>query len=379
MIKICVGDRIKQKCGEFAELVVLLPDYKCKVRFDNGVEKICSKQKFIDGVVSNIIRNSRYVGERVLQKCGEYAELVELLDNDRCKVRFDSGVEKNCTRNAFRNGLVSTGGVRTKWGNLIYIGSRVFQKCGEYAEIIELLPNYRCIVRFDNGIEKECSIRLFALGEVANKNRTTLSIGDRVLQSCGEEAEIVDLLHNNKCVVRFDNGVTKTVQKSHFVNGTAPCISRTKRYVGERVLQKCGWYAEIIELLPESTCRVRFDNGVERVCERWLFAQGEISENNKRYVGERILQACGAVAEIIELLDNDKCKVMFEDGEVQVCERPYFTHGSIVPPILGSHRGRYRYTKTDERVLSMYFDKVRGRYIGLLRRKDKTHYMRVLD
>lgn len=39
MIKICVGDRIKQKCGEFAELVVLLPDYKCKVRFDNGVEK----------------------------------------------------------------------------------------------------------------------------------------------------------------------------------------------------------------------------------------------------------------------------------------------------------------------------------------------------
>ena len=70
---------------------------------------------------------------------------------------------------------------------------------------------------------------------------------------------------------------------------------------------------------------------------------------------------------------------MFEDGEVQVCERPYFTHGSIVPPILGSHRGRYRYTKTDERVLSMYFDKVRGRYIGLLRRKDKTHYMRVLD
>lgn len=51
MIKICVGDRIKQKCGEFAELVVLLPDYKCKVRFDNGVEKICSKQRFIEGVV----------------------------------------------------------------------------------------------------------------------------------------------------------------------------------------------------------------------------------------------------------------------------------------------------------------------------------------
>lgn len=379
MIKICVGDRIKQRCGEFAELVMLLPDYKCKVRFDNGVEKICSKQMFKEGVVSNIIINSRYVGERVLQKCGEYAELVELLDNDRCKVRFDSGVEKNCTRNTFRNGRVSTGGVRTKWGNLIYIGSRVFQNCGEYAEIIELLPNYRCIVRFDNGIEKECSIRLFALGEVANKNRTTLSIGDRVLQSCGEEAEIVDLLHHNKCVVRFDNGVTKTVQRSYFVNGTVPCISRTKRYVGERVLQKCGWYAEIIELLPESTCRVRFDNGVERVCERRLFAQGELSENNKRYVGERILQACGAVAEIVELSDNCTCKVRFSDGSTQVCSRNGLKRGIIIPPVLKGRKGNYRYCKTNELMLSMYFDEVKGHYIGLLKREDRTRYMRVLD
>lgn len=100
MIKICVGDRIKQKCGEFAELIELLPNRKCRVKFDSGKEIVCCRGQFVKkGLTSNCTR--RYVGERVLQSCGEWAELIELLPDLKCRVRFDNGIEKVCTRGAF--------------------------------------------------------------------------------------------------------------------------------------------------------------------------------------------------------------------------------------------------------------------------------------
>lgn len=435
-----VGERILQNCGEYAEIIELLPNNRCVIRFDSGVTKVCKRFSFSGGRTSYRVKTSMFIGKRVLQKCGEYAEVIELLQNDRYVVRFDSGVEKECNKFRFEHGCVSS--KENKVSTTRYVGERILQNCGEYAEIIELLPNGRCRIRFDNGVEKECDRTKFSGKSVSNEsNILKRYIGERILQNCGEYAEIVELLPNSKCRVRFDSGVEKVssriqfaskgvsnktvtrkqnisnryvgeriLQKSgeyaeliellpnrkcrvKFDSGEEIVCCReqfvkkgltsncTRRYVGERVLQSCGEWAELIELLPDLKCRVRFDNGIEKVCIRSVFTGGSVAmrARNIRHVGERQLQNCGAVAEIIELLDNGKCKVMFEDGEVQVCERPYFTHGSIVPPILGSHRGRYRYTKTDERVLSMYFDKVRGRYIGLLRRKDKTHYMRVLD
>lgn len=428
-----VGERILQKCGEYAEIIELLPNNRCVVRFDSGVTKVCQRCSFSDGRTSHRVKTNMFVGKRVLQNCREYAEVIEILSNNRCVIRFDSGIEKECNKFRFENGCVAPKGKQVPITR--YVGERVLQNCGEYAEIIELLPNDRCRIRFDSGVEKECARTQFSRKSVSNEsniprryigerilqkngeyaeiiellpnkkckvkfdsgkeivcwreqfskkelasNCTRRYVGERILQSCGEWAELLELLPNRKCMVKFDSGEEIVCYRGQFVKKelTSNC---TRRYVGERVLQSCGEWAELIELLPDLKCRVRFDNGIEKVCTRGAFTGGSVTMRvrNIRYVGERQLQNCGVVAEIIELLDNGKCKVMLEDGEVQVCERYSFTHCRVVPSILGSYRGLYRYTKTGERVLSMYFDKERGRYIGLLRRKDKTHYMRVLD
>lgn len=374
-----VGERILQNCGEYAEIIELLPNNRCVVRFDSGVTKVCQRCSFSDGRTSHRVKTNMFVGKRVLQNCGEYAEVIEILSNNRCVIRFDSGIEKECNKFRFENGCVAPKEKQVQITR--YVGERILQNCGEYAEIIELLPNGRCRIRFDNGTEKECARNKFSRKSVSNEsNIPRRYIGEGILQKNGEYAEIIELLPNKKCKVKFDSGKEIVCWREQFSKKEL-ASNCTRRYVGERVLQSCGEWAELLELLPDFKCRVRFDNWIEKVCTRSSFAGGSVSMRTQsiRYVGERQRQNCGAVAEIIELLDNGKCKVMLEDGEVQVCKRSSFTHGSIVPPILGSHRGLYKYTKTGEMVLSMYFDKEIGRYIGLLRRKDKTHYMRVLD
>lgn len=261
-----------------------------------------------------------------------------------------------------------------------YVGERVLQKCGEYAELIELLQDYMCKVKFDSGVEKVCSRQKFGSGDVASSNKRIFSVGDRFLQKCGEYAEIVELLSNARCKVRFDSGFERECQRGHVSNGNVSNKGISYRRVGERILQKCGEYAEIIELLEEGKCRIKFDNGAEVRCNRNLFNLGLVAYNSraKRSIGEKVTQNCGAVAELVEFKENGECLVKFIDGYTCISNKGRFAKGSVMHPLIRYGGGTYIYKNTSESILSMYFDERIKHYVMVLRRTDGTRYVRVL-
>lgn len=216
MSKRYVGERVLQKCGEWAEIIELLPNYMCIIKFDNGIEKLCKRASFSSGVASSKTWNHgtrRYIGERILQNCGEYAEITELLPKQKCRVRFDSGLEKICKRNSF-----SSGDIPTTSHKRLYVGERVLQNCGEYAEIVELLPNGRCMVKFDSGVEKLCTRSDFSSGGVYISSKKRVYVGEKAQQNCGAVAEIVKITEGVLCTVRWEDGSEAEITRASFRN-----------------------------------------------------------------------------------------------------------------------------------------------------------------
>lgn len=210
-----VGERVLQSCGAYAVIIELLQNYMCRIRFESGVERVCSRQRFASGEVSLNSKRALSVGDRFLQNCGEYAEIIELLPNDRCRARFDSGVERVCKRGQVRSGRLSNKGISYR-----HVGERVFQRCGEWAELVKLLDDGKCRIKFDNGAEVRCNRNLFNLGIVAYNSRTKRSIGEKVTQNCGAVAELVSIGKDNECVVKFNDGYTCVSSKGRFANGS---------------------------------------------------------------------------------------------------------------------------------------------------------------
>lgn len=360
----------------------------------------------------------RFVGERVLQKCGEYAEIIELLpDNRRCRIRFDSGVEKECLRQGFSKGIISNKGV-----HYCQVGDKYKQKCGRTAEIFELLPDGRCKVRFESGLEKECFRSSVVCGSLRDQERSYRYVGEVRMQNCGSKAEIVKLLPRGKCLVRFESGFEKECKRGSFADGS---VQDENYFVkeGDQVFQRCGMNCECIKLLEDAKCLVRFENGVEKVVPRYLFKEGKLSHRERSKVGDEVMQTRGYKAKIVKILPNRKCLIEFEDGNQKECFAYEFRNGRVLNDkaepncfrhnkygmkytikhlegdlreltfedgsnvvVEGKVDNRYpsyikggRYTKTGDRIVSVRFNEKSRSYEGVLRRADGYKYSMTLN
>lgn len=214
--------------------------------------------------------------------------------------------------------------------NKRYVGERILQKCGQYAEIIELCDDYnKCRVRFDNGFERECTRSKFARGEVTNYCR-----GKR----------------------RSD------------------CIELVK---GLRVKQAGGFYAELIEVVDSINAIVKIDNKDKKVSLN-SFKYGKLG---KRARNGGIMLVCvnelGMIA-VNTILFGERFSV-FEDGSLIRKDISNAVKYNTTPDYMKVSCHRFYYKDTGEIVLNCYFDRKRCRYIGVLQRKNGTRYMRVLE
>lgn len=257
-----------------------------------------------------------------------------------------------------------------------YVGERILQNCGEYAEIIKLLPKGRCKVRFDSGMEKVCLRSSFSKGTIRTVFRY---VGERILQSCGEYAEIIELLSDNRCKIKFESEVVKECDRTEFFRGKVSNIIRDKYCIGDMVKQDCGEYAKIIELLSDGRCIIEFEDGTRRKVRKHIFRRGEAQKPRKVYDNRSRKQNCGAIAFLVKRISYEKCIVRFEDGLEIECNAQLYLGGNISPPFLVLINRHKYYKKSNELLLSMYFDRILGHYVGVLRRSDGTRYVRVLD
>lgn len=118
---------------------------------------------------------------QVLQKCGLYAKLIECVRNGDVTVRFEDGcIVRHVSKKDFCNGNVIHPKYRYKrvqkrLKKEEYIGKKVLQKRGQYAEIIYIQNNTDITVKFDDGtVRDNIKLKKFLNGEL-------VSICDRAL------------------------------------------------------------------------------------------------------------------------------------------------------------------------------------------------------
>lgn len=196
------------------------------------------------------------------------------------------------------------------------------------------------------GADKNRKERFFQMAPNPRMDR----IGEKHIQNCGLEVEIIGYRNSKDMDVRFPDGATVEHRAyQQFTRGSInhPSIDRYKKYANKRIgeihMQNCGLEAKIIEYRNIRDIDVKFpDESVVKHRVYVDFIKGSINhpdiDRNKKQIkriGEIQIQNCGLEAEIIGYRNADDIDVRFTDGTI-VEHRAYchFTNKIIGHPTI---------------------------------------------
>lgn len=160
------GETKKMNCGLKATIIEYKISRKMKVRFENGVEKNCSWTDFRDGTItpllmSNFVKPSDRVGQKQMQSCGEECEVIAYKDSTHITVRFlSTGVTKKSSWKAFTSGHISnTDTIKEQQTNNKNLEGKTFVNyAGIDFKVIEYKSTRDVVIRFSDGILKDTQL-----------------------------------------------------------------------------------------------------------------------------------------------------------------------------------------------------------------------------
>lgn len=219
------------------------------------------------------------------------------------------------------------------------IGEKRMQNCGLEAEIIEYHNNRDVNIRFPDGIEiAHRRYEEFKRGSICHPNigrykmHMKKRIGEKHMQNCGLEAEIIGYRNSGNIDVRFPDGtIVEHRGYNKFTRGLIahPNINQYKKQANERIgeirMQNCGHKAEITEYRNAGDIDIEFPDGATVEHRTYTdFTTGSINHPNidryKRHANERIgekhMQNCGLKAEIIGYRNSEDIDIRFPDGTI---------------------------------------------------------------
>lgn len=277
------------------------------------------------------------VGKWKMMNCGLRARIVERRSSRDCDVEFEDGSVRHCVRQShFMDGGLSPEGFR-----LPKKGEEKVMRNGLTARIVAVRSAADIDVQFlENGeIRTGVNHTAFRNGYVKSlileEQRKNSHIGELHRQTCGLDAKITGYINASNISVRFSNGETRDgVIYSKFKEGSVlpPSMQRRSR-VGDRLMQKCGMEAEIIADRGSKDIDVRFSDGsIKEHVKYQQFTGGTLRRPPESYIGERKKQKCGQWARIIAYRKATDIDVEFEDGSIREhMTKGNFERGSITP------------------------------------------------
>lgn len=387
--KVRIGDKVRQKNGHVFEVTAIRSDKRIDVVCDNGIIKEdVSKASFRAGTLGVSTPYKLTIGTRVLQNCGSYAEVIELLDGSRCTVRFDSGIiRKNVLRKSFKKGEIRENATHTshigrREGHVNYVGMRTTAGNGIGLEIIEYHSFQDIVVKSDDGKVSKTNVVAFKRGynNLTNNSRSSRAncLGMTRVGLSGTKYTCIEYHGYRDIVLKSENGDIITTYARKFLADKFKDDFNNKNIVGRRILQKCGEYAEIISKNEDGTIDIKFDTGELRYhVSKSAFSNGFIAKKGKLEPVENGANRLGMkytfIGNVYKGKNSFKC-VKFEDGEVATSYRKLFMYPKLL--CIGS----YFYLKSDKsfRVLSVYFDKIKCKYVALVKNKSGERRMVIL-
>lgn len=150
-----------------------------------------------------------------MQNCGLEAKIIGYRNANDIDVQFpDGAIVEHRTYAKFKKGSINHPDIE-RYENLEKkrISKKRMQNCGLEAEIIEYRNGHDIDVRFPDGaIVEHRDYGQFKKGSIAHpdsnrcKNHTTQHIGEKHIQNCGLEAEIIAYRNANDMDARFPDG-----------------------------------------------------------------------------------------------------------------------------------------------------------------------------
>lgn len=393
--EITVGSIKKQyNSGLNAKILSISEDkLKITVEFENGiVRQDVSIYDFYRGRLSLGLKKkgkrvSHSVGDKVLQNCGSYAEII-ILDTEKlkCSVRFDNGVVKeNVSYDRLKRGLISDKAfIRFK------IGLKVKQNCGLYAEVIDIEDTLKCTVRFENGaIRRNIYKSAFLNGQVSDTQSKTLScsLGTRIIAKNGIGLEIVNYNNASNITVKSDDGkVSKTTVKKF--RGGAPSLTNAysckedkivvNDLIGKKIMQKCGFYAECVSRASKQCVIVRFESGLEKSVSYRNFFQGNIGLNKYELMFKNVRYNKLGLKYTILNTDKENLNnmfVVFDDGVITSVTRASVLKEDPMPKGIVKDGHNYIVKSNNSLLRSIYFDSTINKFRVVV--EDKSNHRRI--
>lgn len=301
-----------------------------------------------------VFQNKRYTRQN--------AKLISIsVDKLTGTVMFDNGIIRhNVILKDFYEGTLDVS------INNLLVGDEKEQRYGNIATITKIYGSNCDVMLEDGTIKTNARLVSFRKGVLGVSSCTSVRHKEKVglskSQRCGFNAKILKYDSLSKmCDVEFENGIKRyNVPYARFLSGT---VNLPKSIVGKKKLQKCGIVAEIIKDYGNGIIDIQFENGEKRSKMHYsTFMRGTISVKSKcLFVGQKILQNCGMVAEIVELLPEYKCTVRFENGVVREgVHRNSFRDGRLT----------IKYTGKDLIGLEVNYNNIKGLVVGYSQSKD---------
>ncbi len=299
-----------------------------------------------------------YVGRREMMKCGQYAEIIEYIDGNTIRVRFDNGYECIAWPEQFRRGQIKNKAIKFKCD----VGDTNTATNGHIMTVIERKDKNHILIRFDDGFEKWVTTQTFLSGHVSHPKYPTQKgqskyIGQKI-EKDGHTAECI-AIEDGKLVIQFDTGEKRSMMISQFSKGflfphenRGENISKLRKksnfekFIGEKSKNNIGLEMETIDYKDANHILVRFtETGYETWTRRQAFLDGKVEDKintANQYLSIRIMQRCGLYAQITSYTPEDKnpkCKtaakyvISFDDGvSFENKGMHSFLHGNLQHP-----------------------------------------------
>ena len=172
-------------------------------------------------------------------------------------------------------------------------------------------------------------------------------IGLTKKMNCGLKATIIEYEISRKMKVRFENGVIKNCSWTDFRDGTITPMLMSKftpvnERIGQKNMQNCGEECEVIKYKDSSHITVRFTNSQIIKQSSWkAFISGHISntndlkkqsQNNKKMEGQTFVNYSGISFKIIEYKNTRNVKIRFSDGTIKNTQFSQIKHNTVAHP-----------------------------------------------
>lgn len=209
-----------------------------------------------------------------------------------------------------------------------YLGQSKIMNNGLLATIIEYVNKSNITVSFPNGEKKKTNVYNFNVGQVAcpgyhhtllTKYRTR--IGERVMQREGIYATLVEYKHNKNITVKFDTGEIRTGQEYHsFRIGRLlrkPRIKKPEKHfnVGDKVQTRNGTIT-ILKRLDNNHFEIQLPNNSIREISRSVLRSSPDTIRTKREIkiGNQFTSSSGLVVSVVSLTNTKHIQVQFSDS-----------------------------------------------------------------